>query len=587
MFSMFFVLFSSILTLKVFPQVVKTPFPVTSLSWNVNDDFFAFTEENTVFLRDCKTYSLSDTLPIKNIDRIMFSNEGKHQILLTITKEGFFAVYNLEEKENGLLRFDPEPYFTMDCTNENPVKCVTFGKNSDYAALALEDNSINMFFKLRFTKDAIFKKLEGHSEEIFSLNFSTNEKYLASTSVDNHAIIWSCNSQEKLLEFSDIYTQSRIPVQFLSDSETIIAPENETTFCIYNIEGEKTISIDTLHKIKGIKPLNRQDTVAIVNENDEIELYDLSAKKWLGYIPSCDLSEMTDFEFNSDNTRILMGYESGSIFEFSVKDVLLSPGQKPPKKIMVSGRAYEEDGSGIGGGKSGGSRGWGITNGTFKTRDGNYAGATIKVRSAPAPYNLSTGLSFSFLNYNLLKPFYTGACATPYIGFPKENYPYKYTKNNRTLESPLLAGVELYAPFGIFIMPFVNYEIGISAELFAGTGLCFLWNRSFGAESASSKPFASFTAGTKVSAFWKYFTASLCAQWDSVQKIMISADLGVSVKLERKGKAQKQPKKATPETAKTAQKNAPKAAPEEPQKQPPQTQTLEQTPQEQKNGGEQ
>ncbi len=587
MFSMFFVLFSSILTLKVFSQVVKTPFPVTSLSWNVNDDFFAFTEENTVFLRDCKTYSLSDTLPIKNIDRIMFSNEGKHQILLTITKEGFFSVYNLKETEGGLLRFDPEPYFTMDCTNENPVKCVTFGKNSDYAALALEDNSINMFFKLRFTKDAIFKKLEGHSEEIFSLNFSTNEKYLASTSVDNHAIIWSCNSQEKLLELTDIYTQSRIPVQFLSDSETIIAPENETTFCIYNIEGEKTISIDTLHKIKGIKPLNRQDTVAIVNENDEIELYDLSAKKWLGYIPSCDLSEMTDFEFNSDNTRILMGYESGSIFEFAVKDVLLSPGQKPPKKIMVSGRAYEEDGSGIGGGKSGGSRGWGITNGTFKTRDGNYAGATVKVRSAPAPYNLSTGLSFSFLNYDLLKPFYTGACATPYLGFPKENYPYKYTKNNRTLESPLLAGVELYAPFGIFIMPFVNYEIGISAELFAGTGLCFLWNRSFGAEAASSKPFASFTAGTKVSAFWKYFTASLCAQWDSVQKIMISADLGVSVKLEWKEKAQKQPKKAAPETAKTTSKAAPKAAPEEPQRQPPQTQTLEQTPQEQKNGGEQ
>ena len=496
---------------------------------------------------------------------------------MTITKEGFFSVYNLKETEGGLLRFDPEPYFTMDCTNENPVKCATFGKNSDYAALALEDNSINMFFKLRFTKDAIFKKLEGHSEEIFSLNFSTNEKYLASTSVDNHAIIWSCNSQEKLLELTDIYTQSRIPVQFLSDSETIIAPENETTFCIYNIEGEKTISIDTLHKIKGIKPLNRQDTVAIVNENDEIELYDLSEKKWLGYIPSCDLSEMTDFEFNSDNTRILMGYESGSIFEFAVKDVLLSPGQKPPKKIMVSGRAYEEDGSGIGGGKSGGSRGWGITNGTFKTRDGNYAGATVKVRSAPAPYNLSTGLSFSFLNYDLLKPFYTGACATPYLGFSKENYPYKYTKNNRTLESPLLAGVELYAPFGIFIMPFVNYEIGISAELFAGTGLCFLWNRSFGAESASSKPFASFTAGTKVSAFWKYFTASLCAQWDSVQKIMISADLGFSVKLEWKKQSQKQPKK-------TAPKAEPKTAPEEPQKEPPKT--LEQTPQEQKNGGE-
>ena len=331
-----FLLILLFFTFPVFSQVVKTPFPVTNLAWSKNDEFFAFTEENTVFLRSCSNYELSDTLGIKNIDKIMFSTEGKHQILLAITKDGYFSVWNIESAEDGFLKFNKEPYFKLDCKNESEIKAVAFSKNSDYVAVASDDNSIKLFFKLRFTKDAIFKELKGHDSEIYSLNFSKNENFLASTSKDGMAIIWNCTTQSEILKLSEIYTQTEIPVQFLADNSSIIAPENETSFCIYSLEGKKLLSIDTLHKIKGIKPLNKEskgNKIAIVTENDEIELYDLSKEKWLGYIPSCDFSALTDFEFNPDNSRILIGYESGSIFEFSVKDVLLSPGQKPPKKI--------------------------------------------------------------------------------------------------------------------------------------------------------------------------------------------------------------------------------------------------------------
>ena len=524
-----FLLFLLFFTFPVFSQVVKTPFPVTNLAWSKNDEFFAFTEENTVFLRSCSNYELSDTLGIKNIDKIMFSTEGKHQILLAITKDGYFSVWNIESAEDGFLKFNKEPYFKLDCKNESEIKAVTFSKNSDYVAVASDDNSIKLFFKLRFTKDAIFKELKGHDSEIYSLNFSKNENFLASTAKDGTAIIWNCNSLSEILKLSEIYTQTEIPVQFLADNSSIIAPENETSFCIYNLEGEKLLSIDTLHKIKGIKPLNKENKIAIVTENDEIELYDLSKEKWLGYIPSYDFSPLTDFEFNPDNSRILIGYESGSIFEFFVKDVLLSPGQKPPKKFRS---AENYGGSNSGTGSS--SRGWGITNGTFKTRHGKYLCISANLRSAPSPYNLSAGFSTEFLTYDLLPPFYTGICVSPYIGFPESNYPYKYTKNSTSLETPLLAGLDLCAPFGIFIMPFVNNEIGFSAEIFAGTGVCLLWNRNFGAESAASKPFISFNVGTKLGINWKYFLLNVAAQWNSVQKIIISTELGANFKIGEK-----------------------------------------------------
>ena len=524
-----FLLFLLFFTFPVFSQVVKTPFPVTNLAWSKNDEFFAFTEENTVFLRSCSNYELSDTLGIKNIDKIMFSTEGKHQILLAITKDGYFSVWNIESAEDGFLKFNKEPYFKLDCKNESEIKAVTFSKNSDYVAVASDDNSIKLFFKLRFTKDAIFKELKGHDSEIYSLNFSKNENFLASTAKDGTAIIWNCNSLSEILKLSEIYTQTEIPVQFLADNSSIIAPENETSFCIYNLEGEKLLSIDTLHKIKGIKPLNKENKIAIVTENDEIELYDLSKEKWLGYIPSYDFSPLTDFEFNPDNSRILIGYESGSIFEFFVKDVLLSPGQKPPKKITS---AENYGGSNSGTGSS--SRGWGITNGTFKTRHGKYLCISLNLRSAPSPYNLSAGFSTEFLTYDLLPPFYTGICVSPYIGFPESDYPYKYTKNSTSLESPLLAGLDLCAPFGIFVMPFVNNEIGFFAEIFAGTGVCLLWNRNFGAESAASKPFISFNVGTKLGINWKYFLLNVAAQWNSVQKIIISTELGANFKIGEK-----------------------------------------------------
>ena len=527
--NIFFLLISLFFTFPIFSQVVKTPFPVTNLAYSKDDEFFAFTEENTVFLRSCSTYELSDTLNIKNIDKIMFSAEGKHQILLAITKDGYFSVWNTENSEDRFLKFNKEPYFKLDCKNENEIRAVTFSKNSDYVAVASDDNSIKLFFKLRFTKDAIFKELEGHDSEIYSLNFSKNENFLASTSKDGTAIIWNCNSQSEILKLTEIYTQTEIPVQFLADNSSIIAPENETSFCIYSLEGEKLLSIDTLHKIKGIKPLNKENKIAIVTENDEIELYDLSKEKWLGYIPSCDFSALTDFEFNPDNSRILIGYENGSIFEFFVKDVLLSPGQKPPKKFR-SAENYGESNSGTGSSL----RGWGITNGTFKTRHGKYLCVSLNLRSAPSPYNLSAGFSSAFLTYDLLPPFYTGIYVSPYIGFPKSNYPYKYTKNNSSMDSPVLTGLDLCAPFGIFVMPFVNNEIGFSAEIFAGTGVCLLWNRNFGAESAASKPFISLNFGTKLGINWKYFSLNVAAQWNSVQKIMISTELGANFKIGEK-----------------------------------------------------
>ena len=77
---------------------------------------------------------------------------------MAITKDGYFSVWNIDSVENGLLKFNKKPYFKLDCKNENEIKAVAFSKNSDYVAVTSGGNSIKLFFKLRFTRDAIFKE---------------------------------------------------------------------------------------------------------------------------------------------------------------------------------------------------------------------------------------------------------------------------------------------------------------------------------------------------------------------------------------------------------------------------------------------
>lgn len=519
-------------SIPVFSQVVKTPFPVTNLSWSQNNESFAFTEENSVFLRDSRTYLLLDTLPLNDVDKIMFSNEGKKQVLLAITKNGVFSVYDLIE-ENNRLEFERKPYFTIDCSENKNVRNVAFSKNSDYVAAVLPDNSISLFFKLRFTKDSISRKLVGHKGSIYNLNFSKNAKYLISTSQDGNAIIWDCRKYSIVSEINGIYTQTGVPAVFMNDSQRIIACDGQTSFGIFDFDGNKLVSFDTLNSIRHIKPLADSRKVAILTEKDEIEIYDLQKNKWIGYIPSYDPTVLTDFEFNKDDSRILIGYESGSIFEFTVKDVMLDPGEKPPKKIQVIGT-----GSGKQSRASSKNRyasfGESSKNGSglISSKEGLYLGVSAGVGSAPSPYMMTTELSVSVISYDLLNPFYVGACISPFVTLPKKDFPYKYYYSpEENLDSPLLCGAELYIPFGLFVMPFESNDIGFCAEIFVGGGAALLWNKKFSSEAITSDLFMSFFAGTKVGISWKFLEAYICAKWDSVQKLMISGGIGASFKI--------------------------------------------------------
>lgn len=155
----------------------------------------------------------------------------------------------------------------------------------------------------------------------------------------------------------------------------------------------------------------------------------------------------------------------------------------------------------------------------------------LELSSVPDPFLLSLGADFSVVSYDILKPFFIGGRFRPFIAFPKEDFPYSYTNNDKALDSPCLAGFELCLPFGIFMMPFADRKFGVSAEVSAGASLLYLWNKKFGQEFHRSGIFYSFDFAGRLGLYFNCLNVFAGVEWDSILKFCVNAGAGICLRL--------------------------------------------------------
>ena len=495
-----------------FSQVVKTPFPVDNLTWTKDGRAFSFTEEDNIFLRDSANYQLLDTLTIYNAGQIKFSTEATRQVLLTLTKDGIFAVYALEEKD-GLLSFGNKvPHYKVDISSGKRLENVVFSENSDFIAVSTSDNVINLFFKLRFTQNAVSRRLEGQRGDIYNLSFSKNSKYLISTSDDGTAFIWDCNKLTKESEIKGIFTRTKVPAVFLNDSQRIICCDGETSFSIYDFAGTKQVSINTLHAIRLIKPLADSRKVAVLTDTNEIEIYDLNSNKWLSYIPSFNPVIMTDFEFNRDDSMILIGHEDGSIYKFNVKSILLNPGAKPQKRIQVFA----------------GQRAISLTRG--KTFNSVFAGAGANILNSPFAASVNGAAEFRY-GADIF-PFFFGAGVSYQLGFPRENIASNYYIGGEQATSLTFRSGNIYVPFGVQFSPWGN-DLYLLILLKGGIKISSITLHK-GTDFIIGDPEVTFMISGGSGIVYKLFEASVNLEFDGIGKVTPSFYAGLNFKFGEK-----------------------------------------------------
>ncbi len=306
----------SLCSFSLYAQIPSSTSPIIKISGNSAGTLLAISDEKCVTV-----YDTSDFSPICVFDEPMasktaFFTENGEEHLSIMTNDGQLSVRNIRRKVTSWYYEPGEPYFSAVLGNSaksSNIVCSALSDNSDYVAVAFSDNSIKLFFRLRFIKNTIIKSLSKHNARIYGLEFSSSGEYLASVSEDGNAYIWDTYSSVKVASLEGVFTKAKVPVYFTSDTSAIISQDGKSSFRISDITGKTLYSITTNQLITSLQPLKNPDLIAIGNDRKEIVIYSISARKVLSVYEVKRNSLLSAYDFDHKADSIYAGYRDGVV----------------------------------------------------------------------------------------------------------------------------------------------------------------------------------------------------------------------------------------------------------------------------------
>lgn len=530
--------------------VVKEHFPIRNLSWDSTDSLFAYLEQDIIFLRNEEENELVGAIDFPSVlDFSLYHEEGTEEQLIAGSADGTFAVWGVSRLSSTTPPTSSETSAIVDINTFPPdyianinagraVDLLTFSKNSNYVAdYSAEDENLGIRFRLRYTNELVSKDIGNYPSPAYSMVFSSDNLYLAAASLDGLVRIWNSDNGNFYQEFP-LDSQNKVAISYIHGTYNLLIPKNSVSATVIDPTGRELMEIKARSPIRHMQLLSDGRRVAILTEENRLEIYDLENGKHLGYLPSFNVTSITSFDFNSNDSLILMGHEDGSIYKVNVNKNLIGVMNMPvlrlidESEVVVKGGEFTER----------------IPQPTLYSQESNLSEKSFLEDSElnpffkkpshgvevlggttflPKPHVMSLDLSVGYINNILLHPFYLGGHFTWSVGFPDKNFPYTYQIKNEIIGSPLMLTFALGIPFGIILTPFeANRDIEISAEVNLGSALHYMWNRKFGRESISSHIYPAFVGSLALGVGWKGFTFRIHGDYDTQLGFMFSMNLG-------------------------------------------------------------
>lgn len=509
--------------------VIKIPSSVLALDWNADSSVFAYSEADSVTIRNANDFSKIKTFSVseENVQQLKFvaNKEKSFEQLVTVSDSSELKIYRLPGIINTITR-----------KFEDNDECrISFSKNGNYIAAVTPENKIHVYLQLYISnalsgltlKSPASQVAEEQNEggdksaeenvEIVSLAFDSLSKNIAALRSDASVVIWNMSSVEPVTVIAGAYT--KIPcMEFTEDSEKIIFASAEDTIEIKNFLGETVNKISCEDKINSFRLAEDKKTLIVLTKKNQFRYYALDSAEYLGYIPSWNKTAITSYAFSSDSKKLLVGHEDGSIYILNVKDVFYKPGKKPnlyrvyvAQENVSSGTRYLPSGEGAesSGGTALSSSAEMVQ--AFRTRNAHSVEVRADCSILSGIYGVQGGLCAGYTNAGVIKPFYFGGLVRAACAFPSQNFPYTYRSGGSVVANPLLTSFSAVVPFGISLFPFET-DVDVFAELCAGISVFSLVQPSGGAFGTYFSPCAGFCVG----AAFKRISLYAGMNWDCV-----------------------------------------------------------------------
>ncbi len=484
-----------------FEPVIKNPTTANNLCWNEDDSLFAYCENIYIIIRNSKTYEVVSTIQQKDVENICFAKEGKEDILITFLKNGQFSIWRLNKQSK--VQIESVPYYNVDCKNDKEITATAISTNSDYLAVAYDDNTIKIFYKLRLINQTITFELGKVESAVKYLSFSKDNKLLLSGLKNGRVLLWNCTSNKLITFINDSYTRTAAS-GVISNEEYFAVPSDSNAISIYDTEANLTDLVFLDSSITAIKYLPYKQQYAVLTDNNKIHI--ISSKKnnyyESGYIFPVNINSICDFEFNSTCSEILVNYSDGSLYKFSVDDVFLPPNAEPPEIFSDHVEKYLPDFISF------------------------YSSASY-INSEY--FSFSTDIGTEYTHVIKRTPFCFGGGINCNLCFPSNALPYQYKIGKKNADVCLLESTA-YGHVAYFINP-PQKEYFITFEVKAGIRMIndFLFqNRVF----YDPQPRWTFYSDVEFGLLYKALIVKFLYEYDTYQKFCPGLMIGGNIKIE-------------------------------------------------------
>lgn len=508
-------------------EVLKAYMPIQHLIWNDADTLISYLEEDVVYLVDSTSHAIVGAVEFPGVlDYSMFIEEDGMVHVIAGSTDGTIAVWDIpyEASEEPLPTREFDPHFMNSVPDGRGVDLLAFSDDSNYIAEFFEaTDELGLHYKLRYTNELISKKAEGTVSNVYSMSFSDDNNQLATATKDGKLFVWNAFNGRFMYEH-EIYTESSVPVHFIQGTYNLLVASAEDTVVVLDPTGTVLQSITTSSPVVDTKMLSDKRRVAILTQDNRIEIYNLEDGVYLGYVPSFNITAITSFDFNSTDTGMVVGHEDGSIYKIDLETNVLAPRTRPvlrligEDEVMVEGVEFTPE----------------IPPAEYSDmkpakeafdvlqlfpEPRHSVDLMMGTTFLPDPFVMSLDMQLGYVNSFLLHPFYVGGFWRSSWGFPQRDFPYIYYLHGVQHDPPLLIDWAVEFPIGLSFTPW-DFGLEINMEVAIGFAMHELWNRKFGHQAItlglnSSKFHGAFVTTIGLGVQWQGILFKVTGEWDS------------------------------------------------------------------------
>lgn len=498
----------------------RTQSPVSSCAFSPDGRYFAAAWGKNVSFWDAASFSLLTVCSDYPDDVISIKFSSDSKTLLAVCGGNVLCMNSVEN-------FKVSAFLNTDF--KNTVLDADFDSGSSIL-LQSDGKKISSYFLLKYSSQAVQKKLGEHNDTVFRIETAKLSKkpVTVSTSHDGQARVWDLSSYTLIKEFQ-CSVENALPAVISPDGVKIFYAGDKENLIVSDIDGSNPLTIAESGAVRTASFSGDGSLIAFAVKGGGIKVYNTVSGDIAAEISSLFDSEekktderkssINSIAFSPVGNNIIIGCENGCLLLWNIDE------QKSPAQDSSVSAAGVSGGEGSGAGEQStgtdGSTGEqsagqsGTVNQSSETVAGTGAAESLQKQKNNSAHHVTVSAGIGSIDTNLYRfmlhlnagyfysvssLFFFGGTLSLRDSLPADDFPYTYETPTEYLNPPSVYSVSVCACGGLEFYPKDFIRVFVQADI--GANMRFLWNTSVSSSVAGTPRFGAVTSLFAGAEFW-------------------------------------------------------------------------------------